>query len=364
MANRTPRVIIVGAGLAGISTAIELKKQLGFKNFTRTAALSRALNDSKIYEKATAVGGTWRGCGSDVPGHWYSLSSELNPNWSSYFVKQPEIRAYWEELFFKHDLPSHTQLGHRVISSVWDSEAQLYHVTVEEVATGRKTQTEAEIIIFAIGGFMDPLYPKDINGVEKFRGLAWHSARWRHDVDLKGKCVGVIGNGCSAWVMLFLTMQLVLMNRPRKAHSSFRRYPRIRRSRSSISAERHSAPGCKRIIVDPGYLGALHRPNVSLSWEAIKDVVEEGVELKSGEVVPLDVIIFGTGYSLESSELDVRGSKKTTLREYYASQGGPTAYLGTYRHHELGGKTDDALKDPTSRLVTLPLSLAKSHRSD
>ncbi|KAG5647262.1 hypothetical protein DXG03_000797 [Asterophora parasitica] len=42
----------------------------------------------------------------------------------------------------------------------------------------------------------------------------------------------------------------------------------------------------------------LHRPNVTLSWESIKGIVEDGIELKSGEVVPLDVIIFGTGYSL------------------------------------------------------------------
>ncbi|KAG6868707.1 hypothetical protein C0993_011645 [Termitomyces sp. T159_Od127] len=59
-----------------------------------------------------------------------------------------------------------------------------------------------------------------------------------------------------------------------------------------------AAPGCKRIIVDPGYLEALHKPNVSLSWDAIKGVVEEGIELKSGKVLPFDVIVFSTGYSL------------------------------------------------------------------
>lgn len=45
---------------------------------------------------------------------------------------------------------------------------------------------------------MSPMYPKDIAGVENFHGELWHSARWRHDVELKGKRVGVIGNGCSA----------------------------------------------------------------------------------------------------------------------------------------------------------------------
>lgn len=52
------------------------------------------------------------------------------------------------------------------------------------------------------------------------------------------------------------------------------------------------------MILDPGYLDCLHRPNVSVTFEPIKAIVEEGIKLKSGEVVPLDVIIFGTGYAL------------------------------------------------------------------
>ena len=58
------------------------------------------------------------------------------------------------------------------------------------------------------------------------------------------------------------------------------------------------APGCKRIIVDPGYLESLHRPNVTLSYDAIKDIVPEGVRLETGEIVQLDVLILGTGFSL------------------------------------------------------------------
>jgi cation diffusion facilitator CzcD-associated flavoprotein CzcO len=58
------------------------------------------------------------------------------------------------------------------------------------------------------------------------------------------------------------------------------------------------APGCKRVIVDPGYLESLHRPNVTLSYDAIKDIVPEGVRLETGEIVQLDVLILGTGFSL------------------------------------------------------------------
>lgn len=59
-----------------------------------------------------------------------------------------------------------------------------------------------------------------------------------------------------------------------------------------------SAPGCKRIIVDPQYLESLKRPNVNLKWDAIEAIVEDGIKLKTGVFIPLDVIIFGTGYSL------------------------------------------------------------------
>lgn len=81
----------------------------------------------------------------------------------------------------------------------WDAEKQRYKVTVKDEKSGEERVVEAEVVINAIGGFMDPLYPKELEpGLEKFKGIVWHSARWRHDVELKGKRVGVIGNGCSA----------------------------------------------------------------------------------------------------------------------------------------------------------------------
>ena len=56
-------------------------------------------------------------------------------------------------------------------------------------------------MIYAVGGFQNGVYPKDIPGREQFRGEIFHSAEWRHDVILKNKRVGVIGNGCSAYVL-------------------------------------------------------------------------------------------------------------------------------------------------------------------
>lgn len=108
------------------------------------------------------------------------------------------------------------------------------------------------------------------------------------------------------------------------------------------------APGCKRIIADPQYLKSLNRPNVSLKWDAIEAIVEDGIKLKTGAFVPLDVIIFGTGYSLvcihmnheflaihcssftkASTSFNVQGSSGDTLLEYFESKGGAQAYLGS-----------------------------------
>ena len=37
-----------------------------------------------------------------------------------------------------------------------------------------------------------------IPGLESFDGPAFHTAQWRHDVELAGKRVAVVGTGCSA----------------------------------------------------------------------------------------------------------------------------------------------------------------------
>jgi len=137
-----------------------------------------------------------------VPGHWYSLSTDLNPNWDKYYANQPELRAYWENLWHKHDLVRRTVLDTSVENAVWSNETQRYTVTVKNKKTGKTEEVEAEAMIYAIGGFQEPLYPKEVGGLETFKGDLFHSARWRHDVVLKKKKVGVIGNGCSAYVSL------------------------------------------------------------------------------------------------------------------------------------------------------------------
>lgn len=42
---------------------------------------------------------------------------------------------------------------------------------------------------------------------------------------------------------------------------------------------------------------------MKLTWDSIDTVVPEGVKMKNGEVIPLDVIVWATGFSVVRAAL-------------------------------------------------------------
>jgi cation diffusion facilitator CzcD-associated flavoprotein CzcO len=167
-------------------------------------SFSVCLCNVKKKEAETEKNALMQGCGSDVPGHWYSLSRALNPHWKTYYPSQDEMRAYCNDVWTKHGLETHTRFGTEVVRATWDARTHTYGVILEDVVSHTRRTVTARVVISAAGGFMGPRVPEDlVRGRERFRGVAWHSAEWRHDVALEGKRVGVIGNGCSAYVHSF-----------------------------------------------------------------------------------------------------------------------------------------------------------------
>lgn len=59
--------------------------------------------------------------------------------------------------------------------------------------------------------------------------------------------------------------------------------------------------GCKRVILDPGYLQCLNNDNVDLITDPIDTITEKGIKVKDGKEYELDVIILGTGFSVVST---------------------------------------------------------------
>ena len=86
---RQPRIVIIGAGVAGIATAVTLQHE-GFHDFT-------------ILEKGTDVGGVWHwnrypGLTCDVPSQLYQFSFAPKPDWTSLFAPGDEIQRYLRDV--------------------------------------------------------------------------------------------------------------------------------------------------------------------------------------------------------------------------------------------------------------------------
>ena len=97
----------------------------------------------------------------------------------------------------KHSLRSHCRFHTSVDKAEWDADANLWRIETRDVRTGETQLFHATALVSAIGVLVVPRIPK-LEGIETFKGEVFHSARWRHDVDLHEKQVGVLGNGSSA----------------------------------------------------------------------------------------------------------------------------------------------------------------------
>lgn len=370
-AVRDVEVAILGSGFSGLAIAAELKK-VGIEDFV-------------ILERAATLGGTWRdnhypGCACDVPSHLYSFSFAPKSDWSRAYAPQAEIRAYLERCADDLDLRRHILFEREIVATTWDDAAAGWRVRAR---TGEEITARA--LVVAVGALSNPAYPH-LRGIERFRGAQFHSARWDHGYDLRGKRVVVIGTGASAIQFvpeiqprvdrLYVVQRTPpwVMPRPDRAFSAwekaaFRRVPGLRwlyRQRLYWShelrvlafehpalmrlvareGERHLArsvrdpalrrlltprylPGCKRILLSNDYYPALAQPNVEVIAGEVVEVSEQAVTLGDGRVLEVDAILYGTGFAVHDylGGMEVTGPDGVSLASRW--QDGAEAYLGT-----------------------------------
>jgi 4-hydroxyacetophenone monooxygenase len=180
------QVLIIGAGISGIGAAIKLR---GLKI------------PYVVIEKNDAVGGTWLendypGAGVDTPSHLYEFSFDPSPSWSRYFAKQEEILGYLSDIAQRHEILDSIRFGCEVESADFDVASSTWNVVTRDRA-GETHTYRANVVISSVGQLNRPKYPA-ITGLDTFPGPVFHSAEWRHDVDLAGKRVAVLGTGASA----------------------------------------------------------------------------------------------------------------------------------------------------------------------
>jgi 4-hydroxyacetophenone monooxygenase len=189
---------IIGAGLGGLCAAIRLE-QAGIP-YT-------------VFDKNPDVGGTWfentyPDLRVDVPNHFYSYSFRPNPDWSHFYARQHELFEYIAECAKEQHVLPHVRFGTEVRAATFDDERGTWTVAIRD--GNGDSEVEVQALISAVGMLNRPAVP-DIEGLDTFAGPSFHSSRWEHDVDLRGKRIAVVGTGASA-------MQFVPAVAPEAAH--------------------------------------------------------------------------------------------------------------------------------------------------
>ncbi len=366
-----PRVVVIGAGFGGLGAGIAL--------------LRRGITDVTILERADEIGGVWRdntypGAACDVPSPLYSWSYAPNPDWARRYSGQADILAYLQRTARETGVADRVRTGMEVTGADFDEESLTWRV---RTASGETF--EADLLVPSVGQLSRPVVP-DLPGADTFAGDAFHSARWRHDVDLRGKRVAVVGTGASAIqfvpgivdevgsLTVFQRSAPYVVPKPDREYrpasrTLFRRVPAV------LSAERQAtwflserlnnaltsrtalvrvldaafrlhlrhqirdadlrrrlipdyALGCKRMLFSNDWYPALARPHVDVVTEKITGVEPAGVRTADGRLHEADVIVYGTGFAATEflAPMRIRGIGGVDLREVWTD--GARAHLG------------------------------------
>lgn len=363
------RVIVIGAGMAGILAGIRLR-EYGYENFV-------------IYEKSDRLGGTWRentypGLSCDVPAHLYTYSFEPNPEWSRTFAPGSEIYSYFELVAKKYN----------IISKIRFNES-IPHCEFKDgrwrIRTSTGFEDDADVVIAATGVLHHPRVA-DISGLDTFAGACFHSARWDHSVELAGKRVGVVGTGSTAiqitcaladkvghfdlfqrtaqWVMPITSVEYSEEEKASfrsdmqaldavRAHldKDFQHFanavidadsPEMKSIEDACLANLQDnvrdpelreklrpnyRAACKRLIFSQDFYAAIQHPNAALVTAGITRVEPRGIRTDDGALHELDVLVTATGFHADSfiRPTTVLGRGGINLDKVWAEH--PVAYL-------------------------------------
>ncbi|CAB4924141.1 unannotated protein [freshwater metagenome] len=341
---RTPdhEVVVIGGGFSGIGAAIALA--------------DAGMDDVLVLEAGDGVGGAWHwntypGVAVDIPSFSYQFSYRQRAGWSRIYAPGRELKAYAEDCVDRYGVRDRIRLNAKVLATVFEEEHDLWRVELEGAEP-----LLARHVIGATGIFNQPQIPA-IEGLDTFEGASMHTARWDHDVELRGKRVAVIGTGASAVQVIpsiapdverltvFQRTPIWCLPKPdarisRAARTVLQRVPGARsvaRLASNAYVEvtfpiaaayATTVPvaavgerlarrflkkqvkdpvtrakltptytmGCKRPSFHNDYLATFNRENVDLETTGIQEVTPTGIRTADGTHHEIDVLILATGF--------------------------------------------------------------------
>ncbi|MEB3034441.1 flavin-containing monooxygenase [[Mycobacterium] nativiensis] len=373
MTGREPRVIVIGAGVAGITTAYVLRE--------------RGFTDVTVLEKGSDVGGVWYwnhypGLRCDVPSQVYQFGFAPKADWQHTWATGTAIQRYHRDVVDQLGLTSLIRLNTEVTDAEWDEQHRW------TVTTAAGEQLIADFVICATGVLHHPFTP-DIPGLADFAGPVVHTARWDDDLDTAGKRVAVIGTGStgvqvvsalqpdaasidhyvrSAQWILWAPMSFrqlpgvaAVLSRFPKLHRriyrlmalggsalltdvttrpSWRRravqaYARaclrilVRDKELRAKLEPDYQPLCKRQVISGSYYRAIRAANADLVTDGIAEVTPRGIRTADGAHRDADVIVLATGFHAHNYMRPMRliGRNRIDIDDVWAK--GPRAYRMT-----------------------------------
>ena len=337
-------VLIVGAGISGISMAAHLKLMCPGTSFA-------------MLERRDNLGGTWDlfrypGVRSDSDMH--TLGFRFEPWIHDKAIADGEaILEYLARVVAERGIAPHIRFGTKVLAADWRGDEARWHVTVED-AEGRRELTAR--FLYLASGYYDYDDPHDaqLPGLGKFAGEVIHPQFWPAELDYAGKRVVVVGSGATAvtivpamtdkaaqvtmlqrtptwmaagpsrdklanrlrkWLPGWLAYWIVRQKNIRLRHLFFtksRAEPdkvadilsnRLRDELGEAYSADYQppyAPWDQRLclVPDSDFFTAVKAGKAGIVTGEIEAFEKHGVRLKSGEQLPADIVITATGLKL------------------------------------------------------------------
>lgn len=337
-------VIIVGAGLSGIGAACHLKTECPQKSFI-------------ILEARDAIGGTWdlfRYPGIRSDSDMYTLGYRFRP-WRDpkAIADGPAILKYIRETAAEYGVDKKIRYGCRVRRVSWSSAIARWVVEVEDTAGIKQGELSCNFLYSCTGYYdYERGYTPEWQGVERYRGKIVHPQKWPNTLNYKDKRIIVIGSGATAitlvpalaetaahvtmlqrspsYVAIRPTKDIVanMLRRwlPDRAAYVLARWKnvlagtffyKLARNRPELfkwmiarEVSRHLGkeydpkhftphynPWDQRLCVAPDadIFRAIREGRVSVVTDDIETFTEDGVLLKSGQLLKADIIVTATG---------------------------------------------------------------------
>src|SRR5690242_11571895 len=166
-------VVVVGAGVSGIGTAVHLRESVPGLTFA-------------VLEARDAIGGTWdlfRYPGvrsdSDVQTYAYAFKPWTSPDT---LASGDAILRYLDETIDDYGLREHLRLGHRVLRVEWSSEQACWTVDAEQTETGARIRLRCSWVVATTGYYRyDQGYTPEFAGLEHYQGEFLHAQQCPSD---------------------------------------------------------------------------------------------------------------------------------------------------------------------------------------